>query len=529
MTKNNTTIPPCTHPQEPYLHGRINDDPHCIFQHDVDCKWHPHPLLGFKKHKDPDTGAELPNCCAHHKALADRAIEWFSVFPNCCDHHKILAKAGKLKKDQHEFMPEKILLLVAQTEHVIEESIDKPDWEHTITGYIDYCFVSFGLYAIGLNIYLDGVKSFLQKNPELKESEKAGKLVDYIDHAWHNFKYDELNTEFFDYDNQIVQDWLQIFPFDLEMFKNNKLSSQYFTIPLPYDNKTKRFQFSSIIYSLSEHNLVEYLLAKTHELISSINAYSLFQKGALTDPDMLKRDLLLSDRKLQIEKMKRGDDLGHAGSIGKLEKWFKEEVAFLDQIGPLIKERKDLMPDKPAMPELLKKHYEALKEMGVRLPKEADITESPQEQPIISTKSKRLIAFNSKEVQEKVFELLKGYFPDKEEELRMALNGEQLKEKLIFPHNQNRLVEVFKRLKYNGLVVYSKYQINQWLRTNFRYQYERGEKREVRDLSETTIKQLFSSGKGEPKREQRICYEGIDWLPYKSQATLEREEKNEKL
>ena len=528
MAKNNTTIPPCTHPQELYLYGRKNDDPHWISQHDVDCKWHPHSLIGFHKHKDPDTGTELPNCCERHKALADQAVEWFSVFPNCCDHHRSLAEAGDLKKDQYEFIPEKIVLLAAQTEQVIDESINKPDWEEAISGYIDYCFLSFGLYAIGLNMYLDSIKKYVTSSEDILP-EKTKIITDHIIYVRANFKYDVLSTEFFDYDDHIVQDWLQLFPFGLEIFKNNKLPSQYFTIPLPYDISKKRFQFSSIIYSLSERNLVEYLKAQTLDLVSSINASNLFQKGTLTDPEKMKLELLLKERTLQIEKMKREDDSRHNDSVNILEQWFKEEVAFLDQIAPLIKEREDLLPEKKPMPDLLVKHYAALKEQGVNVSNDYLDAEPKPTAPTKQESLKRTITFSRPEVQEKVFELLRGYFPDREDDLRKALDGKNLSEKLIFPHNQNRLVEVFKRLKYNTFIVESKYKINQWLRANFQYKYEQGENQEVRNLSETTIKQLLSSGKGEPTKEQRICSEDADWLPYKNQKTLEREKNNEKI
>lgn len=363
-----TTIPPCTPPQELYLYGRVNDDPYWFSQQDVDCKWYPQPLVGFKKHKDSATGRELPNCCQSHRALADQAAEWFSVFPNCCDHHKSLAEEGKLKKQQYEFIPEKIVQLVAQTENLIKETIDKPDWEKAVTGYIDYCFVSFGLYAVGLNVYLDFIKKYVASSEDILP-EKTKIITDHIIYVRANFKYDVLSAEFFDYDDHIVQDWLHLFPFDLEMFKSHRLLSQYFTIPLPYDSNKKRFQFSSIPYSLCEHNLVEYLKAQTVELISRINSSNLFQKGVLTDPEKMKLDLLLRERTLQIEKMKRGDDPHHNESVDYLEQWFKEEITFLDQIAPLINEREDLLPEKKPMPELLKKHYEAMSAQGYDIQK----------------------------------------------------------------------------------------------------------------------------------------------------------------
>ncbi len=509
-------VPSCTPAQELKLYGLINDDPYVISRNDYDCRIIPVTPSGFKKPAKAETSD-----------LLVQVNSWFGKFPACCSHHKRLADDKRFEKQDYAFLPDKIVLQIAQTEFLIEREINKPDWYQKITGYIDHQFLCFGLFAVGLNIYLDSIKKFVDRSDDIP-SEMANKISDYILYVESNFKYDVLSAEFFNYEDQTVQNWLQLFPFDLEIFKSHKLASQYFTIPLPYDTKIKQFQFGSIIYSLSEQNLIEYVEAMTLELISSINASSLFQKGVLTDPEKLKLELLLSDRKLQIEKMRQGDDLKDAGYVGVLEKWFNEEIAFLDKLAPLIKERNDLVPDKPAISKLMKKHYEALIEMGYKVPIEWFVGDAPENLPgqtIVSTHFKRSITFSSPEIQEKLFDLLKGYFPGKEEDLKKALNGEQLKEKLTFPHNQNKLVEVFKRLKYNGYILESKYQINRWLRANFKYQYERGKERAVRNLSEVTIKQLLSSGKGEPKKEQRICYEGVDWLPYKSPATLELEEK----
>jgi hypothetical protein len=125
----------------------------------------------------------------------------------------------------------------------------------------------------------------------------------------------------------------------------------------------------------------------------------------------------------------------------------------------------------------------------------------------------RLILFNSSETIEKLRECLKVYFPNQEQTLAKALNGEQLNEPLLFPHNQNKFVEVFKRAKYNGRILSSPDEINNWLCTNFQFRYKKGDLVENRPFNKEYVTEIFSKAIKEPK--DRICVDGA-FLPYKN-------------
>lgn len=138
--------------------------------------------------------------------------------------------------------------------------------------------------------------------------------------------------------------------------------------------------------------------------------------------------------------------------------------------------------------------------------------------------NKKIITFRTSEIIEKIHSELKGFFPNKEAELLKALQGEQLSEKLLFPHNQNKFVEVFRRIKYNGLLINNDTQIRDWICANFCYIKKGFE--EPQPFKESSVWDNLNKGKGEPSKKERI---DIKWLDYKNPNQLSREKQNEKL
>jgi hypothetical protein len=149
-------------------------------------------------------------------------------------------------------------------------------------------------------------------------------------------------------------------------------------------------------------------------------------------------------------------------------------------------------------------------------------------QPIVKQKpgpNGKLITFKNSETIEKIHSELKGYFPNKEAEFLKALQGEQLSELLLFPHNQNKFVEVFRRLKYNGFLLNTDTETKNWICTTF--QFVKKGFADPQPFNESSVWDNLNKGKGEPTKKERICI--TEWLPYKSPLQLTRETKNEKL
>tara|TARA_B110000503_G_C7022584_1_gene360463 strand:+ start:1 stop:930 length:930 start_codon:yes stop_codon:yes gene_type:complete len=138
-----------------------------------------------------------------------------------------------------------------------------------------------------------------------------------------------------------------------------------------------------------------------------------------------------------------------------------------------------------------------------------------------------LILFSNTEIIESLYNELKGYFQGKEAELKKALQGKRLQEFLLFPHHQNKFVEVFKRLKYNGFLLSTPKETKDWICATFAYQHQKGNKKEVRKFNTSTVHDILTKDKGEPTKKERICI--VDWLPYKSHLTRQREAEKESI
>jgi hypothetical protein len=100
--------------------------------------------------------------------------------------------------------------------------------------------------------------------------------------------------------------------------------------------------------------------------------------------------------------------------------------------------------------------------------------------------------------------------------LKALLQGQSVSKKLVFNGNQNQLVEVFRRLSYNGFLHESWTALRDWLFRHFAYRYKMG----IADLSQNSVWDILSKAKGEPAGKSRIC--NVEWLPYKTQAALKR-------
>ena len=122
------------------------------------------------------------------------------------------------------------------------------------------------------------------------------------------------------------------------------------------------------------------------------------------------------------------------------------------------------------------------------------------------------IHLNQDQFDEFYGELCKFFDADEHEELKRLLQGEPIDRKITFENNQNRLVEVFRRLKYNGFLFETSTEIRNWLCSNFFYRSRAGD----RNLNPHSVWDILSKAKGEPSPKSRICK--IEWLQYKTTA-----------
>ena len=450
------------------------------------------PIEGYEVPTNKETGEQFPNCCPFHKSVFEGAESWFSKFPNCCDQHKAMVSKWWYNKANYSGIAEKIVKQLSYTEHHISERINIDDWYKDITDYIEYNVSSFGHPAIGLHLYLGSVQHYIKNTKSEIPKIKRQVLIEFIETYYNNpIDIDKTNKTDLNVLYSTYQKWFKVFPFEISFFSTLK---PHFEKQLPILNGKPEYNPYLKVSKVKMHtkgSLIDVLLSLTNNLLTQINPYTLYEKGLLTEPQKIKLELVLNEMRIDNEKgylsQKQNEEQRYRDI---LKKWFNRQKRFIDEVAPIVK----------ALPP----------------------------QPIIKQKpelNEKLITFKNSETIEKIHSELKGYFPNKEAELLKVLKGEQLGEILLFPHNQNKFVEVFRRLKYNGFLLNTDTETKNWICTTF--QFVKKGFAEPQPFNESSVWDNLNKGKGEPTKKERICI--TEWLPYKSPLQLTRETENEKL
>jgi len=448
------------------------------------------PIEGYEVPTNKETGELFPNCCQFHKNVFESAEKWFEKFPNCCEPHKKLAGKSWFKKENYNGIAEKIVKQLSYTEHHISERINIDEWYKDITDYIEYNVLSFGHPAIGLHLYLGNLKHYIEYTYSEIPKDKRQRLIEFIETYYNSTG--ETNKTDLNILYSTYQKWLKTFPFDISFFTELK---PHFEKQLPIINgkpETNKYTGFAKVKMCTKGSLIDVLLNLTKTLLEKVNVPELRKQGAITD--IQANQLEFADAELNTinAEITKQYSKGELRYIKALKKWLKAQQNYFNKVAPILKDLPPQQSKKPK-PEL----------------------------------NKALISFSNPEIITSIHNELKGYFQGNEAKLKKALKGEQLTEFLLFPHNQNKFVEVFKRLKYNGFLLSTPKEIKDWICSTFTYQYQKGNKKEVREFNTLTVHDILTKDKGEPTKKERIC--NVDWLPYKSHLTRQREAEKEKI
>lgn len=150
-----------------------------------------------------------------------------------------------------------------------------------------------------------------------------------------------------------------------------------------------------------------------------------------------------------------------------------------------------------------------------------NILSAPKIEKQLPKMIEKSIRFSDTEIIETLHSLLSGYFENYENELLKVLKGDQIEKLLLFPSNQNKFVEVFKRAKYNGFILSSSTEIKSWICSNFMYTKTKGVSKTLEKFNPNSVWDILTKDKGQPKPSERICV--CDILPFKSYSQRKRE------
>lgn len=294
------------------------------------------PTEGYEAPTNRKTGEQFPNCCSFHKSVFEGAESWFSKFPNCCDQHKAMVSKRWYNKANYSGVAEKIVKQLSYTEHHISERINIDDWYTDITDYIEYNVSSFGHPAIGLHLYLGNVQHYIKNTNSEIPKIKRERLVEFIE-MYYNSPKEQTKTDL-NILYSAYHKWLKVFPFEISFFSTLK---PHFEKQLPILDgipETNKYTGLAKVKMHTKGSLIDALLNLTNNLLTQINTTTLYEKGLLTEPQKIKLELVLNERKM---KLKQGyvnsskDDEQQYRKI--LKEWFADEKRFIDEVTPIVK------------------------------------------------------------------------------------------------------------------------------------------------------------------------------------------------
>lgn len=294
------------------------------------------PIEGYEAPTNKETGEQFPNCCPFHKNVFEGAESWFSKFPNCCDQHKAMVSKWWYNKANYSGIAEKIVKQLSYTEHHISERININDWYKDITDYIEYNVSSFGNPQIGSHLYLDNIQYYIKNTNSEIPKNKRQRLIEFIE-TYYNSPKEQTKTDL-NILYSTYQKWLKVFPFEISFFSTLK---PHFEKQLPILNgkpETNKYTGTAKVKIHTKGSLIDFLLNLTNNLLTQINTTTLYEKGLLTEPQKIKLELVLNERKMKLKQGYVNSSKDEEQRYRKiLKEWFADEKRFIDEVTPIVK------------------------------------------------------------------------------------------------------------------------------------------------------------------------------------------------
>jgi|GEM_PF-3161798 hypothetical protein len=265
-------------------------------------------------------------------------------FPYCCQWHSNLVNVQAFNRDSFVEVPKMTAKKIVYTHQHIINNLFNDMYYKEITDYIEYVVESFGKVPNGcgerlyLNYYLHWTidltkKMVIEKSKISLAKERIEKILQYLN----AYLTPVENTQT---DMQLLvgtyEKWFKMF-FELTFFAHLK---EHYQSQLPILNgvpETNRYTGLSKAKLHTKSTLIEALVDLTNGLLIKINSHSLYEKGLLTDPQKIKLELILNERKAKLQQGYKNNSQDEGTRYRKmLKEWFKDEKKFIDDITPLL-------------------------------------------------------------------------------------------------------------------------------------------------------------------------------------------------
>lgn len=135
--------------------------------------------------------------------------------------------------------------------------------------------------------------------------------------------------------------WYKIFPFEISFFNKTRA---FFENALPFSTgikHTNKYTGLTTVKLHTKDELINQLFEVTKSILLEINTLKLYEQGLLTEPEKIKLEIIVNERKKQLENLYINTPKSEYQQFRKiLKKWFADEKKFIDEITPLLPKEK---------------------------------------------------------------------------------------------------------------------------------------------------------------------------------------------
>lgn len=303
----------------------------------------PGVIEGFEAPKD------YPKCCPRHKMYLEYIMEWWKKFPDCCDEHRKLAKNPIFEKKVYDYVPERIMTVIAYFEYHISQKIEQNDWFEDIMNYHEYLVMSFGMPAVGLGKLSRLIEHFVEyANPEDYDftQEKKDKLLKELQKEPSQTEQHKKDTD----PNilyEVYQKWLKTVP-DIHYFSYLKART---TGKAPmnlfiYEPKHNPYTGMTGFKMRTKHELVANLFNLTKEALSKIDTTQLVKDGLISEAQQTNINLLNENHRIKQLSLFEEYTESESKYLEIVKSWLANEEEYFEKILPQVQSLPAPIPTK---------------------------------------------------------------------------------------------------------------------------------------------------------------------------------------
>jgi len=185
-------------------------------------------------------------------------------------------------------------------------------------------------------LYLGNLKHYIENTKSEITEHKRERLIEFIE-TYYNKSNEQPKTDL-NILYSTYQKWLKEFPFEISFFANLKPHFEK-QLPILKDKpETNNYTGIAKVKIHTKGSLIDVLINLTNDLLTQINTTTLFEKGLLTEPQKIKLELVLNERKMKLKQGYVNSSKDEEQRYRKiLKEWFADEKRFIDEVIPLVK------------------------------------------------------------------------------------------------------------------------------------------------------------------------------------------------